>query len=392
MNHQRVFLYVQHLLGIGHLTRTASLARALAAKGHDVTLASGGFAVPQVKCDGVRFVQLPPARAADSSFKVLLDAQGRPIDAAWKASRREILLESWRVADPHALVTELFPFGRRQMRFELIPLLDLAVAGPRRPLIISSVRDVLGGGQRDPARQDEMLELFERYFDHLLVHGDARIIPFDTTFRHAARIESKLHYTGYIVDRSNPLARPDESSGKNEVIVSAGGGAVGRRLLETAIHARRLGSLADHHWRVLAGTRAANSDFEALAELAKSVGQGKVSVERSRDDFVLLLANCALSISQGGYNTVMELIHARAPAVVVPFAGQSETEQTLRAREFAARGLFELVEEPGLSAQTLAAAIERAVVRPRPTGGGVNLDGAESGASLLASWLQRKPC
>jgi predicted glycosyltransferase len=42
-------------------------------------------------------------------------------------------------------VIELFPFGRRQMRFELLPLLEAARARSPRPWIISSVRDVLGG-------------------------------------------------------------------------------------------------------------------------------------------------------------------------------------------------------------------------------------------------------
>ena len=38
----RVFFYVQHLLGIGHLRRAAVLARALADGGFDVLLVSGG--------------------------------------------------------------------------------------------------------------------------------------------------------------------------------------------------------------------------------------------------------------------------------------------------------------------------------------------------------------
>ena len=42
----RVLVYVQHLLGIGHLKRAATLARALAAQGMQVTLTSGGPAVP----------------------------------------------------------------------------------------------------------------------------------------------------------------------------------------------------------------------------------------------------------------------------------------------------------------------------------------------------------
>ena len=45
-----------------------------------------------------------------------------------------------------------------------------------------------------------------------------------------------------------------------------------------------------------------------------------------------LLAGAGVSISQAGYNTLMEVVQARARAVAVPFAGGNETEQTLRAR------------------------------------------------------------
>jgi predicted glycosyltransferase len=133
----RVFLYVQHLLGIGHLKRAATLARALAAEGLQVTLASGGAVVPGMTVDRVKFLQLPPASAADLSFKTLLDEAGRKVDDAWKRRRGAALLDAWRAADPHVLVLELFPFGRRQMRFELLPLLELAAAAPRRPAVVS---------------------------------------------------------------------------------------------------------------------------------------------------------------------------------------------------------------------------------------------------------------
>jgi len=127
---RRVFLYVQHLLGIGHLKRAATLADAMTRAGLEVTLASGGVPVPGLPINAARVVQLPPASAADTTFKTLLDEAGRPIDEAWRARRRDRLLEAWRAADAHALVIELYPFGRRQMRFELIPLLEAARASP----------------------------------------------------------------------------------------------------------------------------------------------------------------------------------------------------------------------------------------------------------------------
>ena len=86
----------------------------------------------------------------------------------------------------------------------------------------------------------------------------------------------------------------------------------------------------------------------------------------------------------------MEIIHAGARAVVVPFAGGHETEQTLRARCFAERGLLELVEESALAPETLAAAIDRAAKKPRVSPGSINIDGGRrSAASILRLAMER---
>lgn len=380
MSRRRVFFYVQHLLGIGHLRRAATITRAMAARGLDVTVASGGGEIPGVDFADARFVQLPATRAADLYFKKLLDDQGAPIDEAWKARRREALLAAYRDSDPHVVLIELFPFGRRQMRFELLPLLDEAYARERRPVIASSVRDILVA-QRKPERNEEMLERVDRYFDHVLVHGDPNFIPFDRTFPHARKIAGKIHYTGYVVDRTG-RSRGDAAAGRGEVIVSAGGGAVGPALLRDAIEARPLTSAAERTWRVLVGATVPESEYGEVAALA---GDGVV-VERARADFTTLLTNCDLSISQGGYNTLMEVLEAGARAVIVPYAGGIETEQTLRAREMAKLGAFQVVNEEDLSPRAIARAADAALAGPPTSNAGLDTAGAEKTADLVCGW------
>ena len=366
----KVFFYVQHLLGIGHLRRAATLAQALEKAGFQVTLASGGRPV-----EGYAVLQLPPA-SSDPEFKQLLDEEGNPVDEAWKRRRREALLGAYAASAADALLVELFPFGRRQMRFELLPLLGLALEQAKRPLVVCSVRDLI---QAKPGREAEIVGCFERYYDHLLVHGDPRVAGFERSFGATQRLAGKLHYTGYVVQE--PPAAERSGTGAGEVLVSAGGGAVGKHLLETAIAARPLTALRDRTWRVLAGINAGD-----LAGLQARAGAG-VIVERFRTDFTLRLRNCVLSVSQAGYNTVLETLQAGARAVLVPFAAGAESEQTLRATLLAERGLVEVVEEAKLTPAALAAAIDRAAARPRPAPGAIDLDGARRSAELLREWL-----
>ena len=386
---KRVLFYVQHLLGIGHQRRGATLTRAMQKAGLEVTYVSGGHGVPNLDLGGAELVQLSPVRAVDLYFKKLVDENDQPIDDAWRDRRRDALLAVWDRVQPQVILLELYPFGRRQMRFELLPLLDAALAAKQRPVIACSVRDILVAPPK-PERLAEMLDRVEHYFDHVLVHGDPELIPFDRTFPHAAQIAGKLHYTGYVVDRTGRRGSLG-SPGWDEVLVSAGGGAVGDELLRAAIAAKKRSALADKTWRVLIGVKVAEDEFQALQTLANQVGG--IVVERARGDFPTLLMNCTLSISQGGYNTLMEGMHAGCRAVIVPYAGGLETEQTLRAQLLADRGVITVVPEGQLSPAAIVTAIDQALAKApnmaaNSAANRFRTDGDEDGARQVADWAQ----
>jgi len=377
-----VMIYVQHLLGIGHFKRAALLARALDEAGFEVDLVSGGLPVDGPAPGRVRVHQLPALRAADLSFSALVTADGRPLDEAGKAARRTALLDLFAARAPAALIVETYPFGRRMMRFELDPLLAAAAARPDRPLVVASIRDVLQA--RRPDRVAESAGLIETHFDAVLVHGDPDLIPLESSFPAMARIGDKVFYTGYMADLAASPAAATAATG--EVIVSAGGGAVGGALFEAALAARPLSALRDAPWRLLAGHNMAAADFDALRVRAPD----GVIVERARRDFPTLLAGAALSVSQAGYNTVIDLLLAGTPAVLVPFAGDGETEQPDRAAVLAARGWAESVAEDTLTPATLAAAIDRAVGAGRRPPTAIDMTGMATSARLLTEWLEAR--
>lgn len=385
MSAPRLMFYVQHLLGIGHLRRATTLARGFAAAGFKVTLVSGGFPVPGHDCTGLEFVQLPPSRAGDEHFKVLLDADDAPVDEAWKDRRRRLLLAAFERVRPDVLMFELFPFGRRQLRFELDPLLAHARRARHRPLLVSSMRDILVTPSK-AGRVDEIVDLVLRYFDLVLIHGDPAFIPFERTFPAAVRIADRLRYTGYVVEPPSPAGAG--GLGVGEVLVSAGSGTVSERIFEAALAARAHSPLAHVTWRALVGHGLPNPIFERLQARAAD----GIIVERARPEFTDMLANCRLSISQGGYNTIMEVLQAGVPCVAVPFAGGIETEQTLRCRLLAERGVLHMVAEKTLSPERLAAAVSKAVDGPPASAAGIATDGLRRSTALVREALHgRRP-
>jgi len=346
-----------------------------------VTVISGGVDVPVLDSRGMTFVQLPSLKANDRSFDGLVDAEGNPVVDGLKHERKQKLLELFQEIRPHVLMIELYPFGRRQLRFELIPILEAAQAATPRPHIVCSVRDILVEKNK-PHRDIEMVEKARAYFDDVLIHGDPQLIPFETTFSRAADIKDMLHYTGYVVEKELAEKAVGEQ-GSGEIIVSSGSGAVGENLLRTAMKARPLTSVADRRWRILVGYSMPDEVFDSL----KAEERPGVTVERARSDFVTLLKNCHLSISQGGYNTLMEILLTKANGIVVPYAGGHETEQTLRARLLAERGLIRQIPEEELTVDGLVNTINAAVEHPLDGLNELNMDGAEVTAEMIKSWI-----
>lgn len=377
----RVFFYVQHLLGTGHIKRAALLTEKMRAWGMDIHLVNGGMPAPGL-LDPPAEVQLPALRAKDQSFRVLLDENGKEIDTDWKDERCRILLDHYRRLEPDIVVIETFPFGRRKMKFELIPLLNEIHRSTPKPAVVCSVRDVVQA--RSDQRLAETAELLRTRFDHIMVHGDPDFVRFEESFPAIKQIRQHLHYTGYVAP---PWRAPEGPRGRNEVLVSGGGGAVSAVLLATAIKARPLSRLNKNLWRILAGPNIPQRTFDALRAEA---GEGVV-VERNRADFAGLLRNCVMSVSQCGYNTVIDLIQSGARSLVVPFEGSGETEQLLRAGKLVQRGLAQLLTEAQLSPGALAEAVDLCSAQPPPKQAGLNLDGAARSARFVADiWQELK--
>lgn len=377
----RLLFHVQHLLGVGHVTRAASLTRGMTAAGLDVTVVMGGEPVPNADFGSAEVVQLPWVRAADTSFKTLLDSAGHPVDEGYFERRRDLLLELFAARKPDALLIEHYPFGRRKFGAELEPLIAAAKAASAP--VLCSLRDVLvekGEGKKSA----KAIAIVLKSFDKVLVHGDPSVLGLELTFPRAVEIADRIAYTGYVVDRRDRAASSYPSDGINEVVVSIGGGAVGLDLLRAAIGAKRLGAGGARVWRLLAGANLAGASFYELQAQAPA----GLIVERARPDFPELLKRAALSVSQAGYNTLMDILSARCRNILVPFAAGSESEQMFRARVFEERRLVRILDERSLTPETLAQAVDAALAAPPPAEEcGIDLSGVETTARLILAMI-----
>jgi predicted glycosyltransferase len=356
------------------------LAEACAAQGAAVSLVNGGPPGPWPAPGGVELIQLPPIMANRGDFGDLVDAGGRPFAEELRSQRRQRLLDLL-ARRPQAIVTEMFPFGRRAFRGELLPLLEAATGSRPRPVVVASVRDILVS-KPDPARYRWMVEACLAHYDRVLVHGDERLMPFSATFPPAAELGPRLAHTGFIhLGAAEPTAGAVPA-----VVISAGGGAVGERLLRAALAARPESRYAAAPWLLVGGH---NLPADAFASLAAALPEGCV-LERYRPDLAALMGRCEVSVSQAGYNTVVEGLAAGARMVLVPFAAGEEDEQEQRAARLVSLGLAERVGETAVDGPSLAAAIDRIGALPRPDPRRWSYDGAARSAAIVADLVQER--
>jgi predicted glycosyltransferase len=372
-----IFFYVQHLLGIGHLARASRIAQALVAEGARVTVVTGGTPVPGFPGEGVAHIALPEIRS-DAGFSGLADADGNPVTDAFKARRRDLLLDAFHAADPDVVVTEAFPFGRRQVRFELIPLLDALHALPRRPKVAASLRDILQERAK-PGRDEESAATARQYYDAILVHGDPAFVRLEETFPLAATLTDLIAYTG-LVAAPPPPPSPD----RFDVVASAGGGAVGGALLKAAAGAAAA-LPGTGRWAIIGGMNLPQTEFDAIAAALPPHAE----LFRFRKDFTGLLLNARLSISQAGYNTVCDILRAGCRSVLVPFAAGGETEQGARAERLEGLGLAHVLPEAGVGVVSMTRAVEKALAAPAPGPAALDLGGAARTARMLIDLAAR---
>ncbi len=228
------------------------------------------------------------------------------------------------------------------------------------------------------------MKILKDHFDHVLVHSDPALIAMDQTFAATPEIADQICYTGYVAEAGTGRVNPNRG---NRILVSLGGGAVGDEL------ARACAGIAErfpeHEMRILTGpytTAAFREELDGMAE-----GKSNLSIAGFSDDFRAELAAARLSISLAGYNTIMDILATKTPALVYPYLANQE--QNTRARALERLGLVGLLYEDDLHADRLEAAIRARLAEPAP-GTEIDLSGAASTTEILARHLesQSQPC
>ena len=353
----RIMFYSQHVLGIGHFFRSMEIAGAL--KPHRVLFVEGGDPLPGFKPPEHIARVILPSLMMDPDFKMMESRRGE-LDEV-KALRAQTLMRVFEDFAPDVILTELFPFGRKQFRFELMPLLQTVRILRPRPRVVCSLRDILVEKNDQVSYEQGVLDILNRYYDLLLIHSDPRLTRLDETFDRVRDIALPVHYTGFVARPAPP--RPHGSHEKL-IVAATGGGKVGTDLLAATIEAVCTQPQPNLRLRVFCGPFMEEPDRKRLRLLASR--DSRTSLEGFSSDFPGELSRADLAVTMAGYNTCMDILSAGVRALVFPFA--QNREQTLRAQRLENLGAVRILKS--LDPADLSMRIDEALHGPPPCRGG----------------------
>ena len=381
-----ILFYCQHSLGMGHLVRSMALADALSHRFRVVFLNGGplpkGIKMPA----GVEVIHLPPLGLGADGKLVSRDRR-RTVERAQEL-RREVIFATYRAVRPQAVLVELFPFGRKKFASELMPLLEAArAAGPARPIVVCSLRDILVGRRDDQQKHDERAaRVANDYFDAILVHADPALARLDESFRPHTELTTPVHYTGYV----SPERESNHAVSvirQQRIVVSAGGGLVGYPLLRAAIEAQALLEDGELEMRIIAGPFLPEAQWQALRAAAQC--RRRIRLLRTVPDLCAEMREAAASLSQCGYNTALDILQSGTAALVVPFAEGLEDEQTKRAERLERLGAVRVLSAAQLNAGRLADEL-RGLLHFKPQPHRLDLSGAQHSVRILSELIQSR--
>lgn len=325
-------------MGVGHFVRTLALAKGILkhSKNADITIVSGGKPVDFIIPKGISVKYLPEISISDNSNDLKTNTKEDISNLIIK--RRDILLKLYKGCSPDFLFIEFFPFGRFELAEEIIPLLKLAKkdqkGASKKPVIISSVRDMVVS-YKENLSETEIKEYLDNYFDYIFVHGDKRVYSLENEFPFLKNMYSKLRYTGYTVfergetEKSENFPLPKETK---KILISAGGGMDSFEFIKSCISAKSiLDKSINSEFLISTGPFISKSNWDTLKSRVKK--EKGIKLDKFNNSFYLDLKNSDLSISNAGYNTVVEVLNQGKSAIFIPRVrgGIGDKEQLTRA-------------------------------------------------------------
>ena len=393
-----LLLYAQDHKGLGHITRTLTIARhVLAAHPNAIVYVATespitrDFVLPE-RCDYIKLPtrltpRAPPTYPGDGAE-----------DTRFRRLRAQLLRDVALGLAPDLVLVDHEPLGHKGEFRDGLTALKQQCPSTK---FVFGLRDIMDdiGRIRGQWRELGVYEALEQVYDGIAVYGQPDLFDVAEAYAIPESVRPKLHYCGYVV-RDIPATDPADLRRRYGLpergpllAASVGSGSDGYPVLDAACTAlERLRRTFPDLVAVLVTGPFMPARERALLEARATA---TCRVVREADTLELMAAADAI-LGMGGYNSVIEALAAARPLVIVP-RSTHKVEQQIRAETLAAQGLAQWVHPKDLNGagggEPLVAALDWALRRDRAEHARrvreviPSFDGAHRLTAYLEPWL-----
>ena len=282
---------------------------------------------------------------------------------------------------------------------ELLPALESMKHSRIHTQVVLGLRDILDSPEVTINRwkAEGAYDAIERYYARILVFGMQDVYDVGEKYEIPEDVAKKVFYCGYVTNLATASNAPtirgrylaNAPTDARLIVVMAGGGADAYPMMSILIDA--LPKVLEDQPCVVAVITGPFMPAELIADLSRRATQLPIHMMESVTDSLSYIAAADLVISMAGYNTSVEILRMKTPAILIPRAGPS-AEQRTRASLFAERHWVDMIDPDELTADNLAERISGHLKHPVASNSSdlPNLNGAAAAAKLTLSVLASK--
>jgi len=328
-----VIIYFTHKESLGHVSRILNIISAIKrAKSSSVKIFifQAGKRLKYLTIPtGVSWFNLPLPYHSKSNFKRGSYLKVMPLSAQVRA---KFMLSKIKEIQPDIFITEFFPFGRADSRFELFPILESL--RKQKVRIFSSI-----GYPYLVQSNFKILSFYITFYEKILIHTPPNLeynyflsrienpalkVIYHKVFN---KLSPKISYTGYLLPHIVASQRPrdcvltqktrNNRSAEKMILVSRGGGVIYPKIILYSILASKMLPIS-YRFVVVSGPSTGIHEMKAFRGVMAKTRKGQVELYKYLPNLPLLVKDCDVSVSMCGYNTAAQLLYFRRPAVLIP--------------------------------------------------------------------------
>ena len=358
----RIAIYSQDGYGLGHMKRTCSIAWELYRLRSEASILT--FSDSQLG----QFFSISPHHDYVKLPSIAKDSPGK-----WKAThlrmsfpeilklRQQLISNVLLNYAPDILLVDHMPHGAMG---ELLPALEALDNSGIQTQVVLGLRDILDSPEVTINRwkAEGAYDALERFYVRILVFGMQDVYDVAEKYEFPEGDARKVFYCGYVTNLDNERnahsirARylADKSDDTRLIVVMAGGGADAYPMMSTLIEA--MPKVLEEQPCILTVITGPFMPAELIADLERRAARLPIHMLESVDDSLSYTSAADLVIAMAGYNTTVEILRVKTPAILIPRAGPS-AEQRTRARLFSAKHWVDMIDPDELTSENLAQCI-----------------------------------